>query len=409
MREKQLAHLMNVDQSVLKQSPVPHQLVLNRLTKISRDFHESLTEMAKPELEFCRADDILAARQFLRDHYLNENLVGQWGSAFVELTAMPRTENHSLPERFQWKEDWTIPAYSFINPHGLIQDCAPGLSSDDFPSSAGNMRFTNGCYDTINPRDTFQGDRHPYSYWTEHTPFYLRDEFQDARMKVREHIRREMSSPLGGSEFTRIQVGQRQEARLSLGSRERKLNSPRDLSSKRRVSLAGAREIQKAHFHQPHVPLPGQDDETPSKPPKKAPKPFQMCDEPVTRSLGGCWYFNDAHPSVSQSRYKRQIEEARLEAEQKKMRNLAWLMEYETSGTYGSSSPALDFSDEVSYSSSQDDLSTKFMQDLPGLDETFFGTYPLIETDWMMPYLPRDYFPNDTFFNPYVEQDHMML
>lgn len=406
MREKQLAHLINIDQSILKQSPVPHQFVLNR---ISRDFQNSLTAMARPELEFCRADDILAARQFLRNQDLNENLAGEWESAIVELAAIPRTENHDLREIFQWKENWTIPACSFINPQAPIRGCAPGPLSDKIPFSAENMYFKNGSYSTINPRDTFQGDRSPFVCWKEHTPFYLRDEFQDARMKIREHVQKEMSSPLDGSEFTRIQVGPRQEARLSLGFHDRILHNPRDLSFKRRVKLAGAKEIQKAHFHQPHVSLPGKEDETPSKPPKETYKCAHVDDEPVTRSLGGCWSFNDVPPSVSQSRYKRQIEEARLESERMKMRNLAWLMEYETSGTYGSPKTTQSFTDEILYGGSQDVLSAEFMQNLPGLDETFFGPYPAVETDWMMPYLPSGYFPNDTLLNPYVEQDPMLV
>lgn len=406
MREKQLTHIMSMDQSVLKHSPVPHQLVLNR---ISQDFQKCLTMMAKPELEYCRADDILAARQFLRDHDLNENLAGQWGSPLVELAAMPRTESHDITEEFQWKEDWTIPACSFIKTQGPIRDCVPGRSFNEMPSSAENMFVKNAHYSTINPRDTYQGDRHLFTSWTEHTPFYLCDEFQEARMKVREHIRKEMPPPLDGSEFTRIQVGPRQEARVSLGLRDRVLHNSRDLLFKRRVSLAAAKEVQKSHFHKPHVPLSIVDDETPSKLPKHTHKSSQVYDEPVTRYLGGCWSFNEVPPSISQLRFQRQIEEARKESEQKKMKNLARLMEYETSGAYSSPETPQAPTDQVTDDNPQEFTSAEFMHSLPGLDDTFFGTYPTVETDWMALSLPDDYFPNDTLFNPYMGPDQIML
>lgn len=358
MREKQLAHLVNMDQSILKNNDVPLQLVLS---KISRNAHAVILEMSEPELEFCRADDILAARQLLRKHGLDEGLAGEWGSPLVELTSNNHAEEDILPEKFQWRDTWTLPENTFIKPHGPIRDCAPGRSFATLPSFVKSMCSNRGPYNTINPRETFRDDvdPHPLKDWKEHIPFYLRDEFQAMSKKIRERIRRQISGTKDISEHTRVRVGPRGEARLSPTFRDQSLD--------RWMKREQEKESQRALLRRPHVPLPLFDDGTPSKFPKGTPSPPGTNDtQPVTRSLGGCWSLNDVHPSVSQSRYERQIEDARLESAQERQMRVTQSVDTGTASIRDLPKCFTNLSDEKRKMNFQTRLPSKPVTDLPG-------------------------------------------
>lgn len=398
MREKQLAHLMNTDQSILRDNEVPHQLVLRR---ISKQMHNRIIEMGKPELQFCQAVDILAARQFLRRRHLKDDLAGEWGSPMVELASIRQTENRDLPERFQWKDDWALPANCFISPHGPIRDCAPGPSFAGMATFTKSMCSQGGPYTTINPRDTFRDDNdQSFEKWAEYIPFFLREEFQKAHKKVRDCVRMEMASPRNISELTRVRVGPRREARISLAFR--------DQTFEEMLRVAREREYRKERQQQPHVPLSLIDEDdggTPSKPPKNTQGYPRLHDEPLTRSMGGCWSLNKIHPSVSQSRYERQIEEARLDHEEGKQRPQTMFTETEPAWDQTSPKYLDDFPVEASSGNSHAGFSEYFINDLPDLGETF-TRYPTVENanGWIEPSWP-DQQAMDDFLAQYINPD----
>ncbi|KAK5796336.1 hypothetical protein VI817_005621 [Penicillium citrinum] len=363
MREQQLTHLMGIDQSILRRNEVPHQLVLR---KISRQYHNRILEITDPELEFCRADDILAARQFLRQHDLSEKLAGEWASPMVELSSKKQTETLSFPEKFQWKDNWTLPMECYISPHGPIRDCAPGPSFNALPSFAKSMCSKGGSYLTINPRDLIREDidNHPLKTWKEHTPFYQRDKFLEARKRVREKNCKRETESVNISEYTRLRVGSKQEARLSFAYR----NQPFD----RLIKLARDREAQNQATHTPHVPLPLHTNESPSRLPKGTQVTSHLQDSPVTRSLGGCWSLNDIHPSESQHRYERQIDDAKREREKQAFRGEAQpqFIAAELPGTLSPMRHQTGFSDRDLYINIHDGVSDIIIEVNDVLDST---------------------------------------
>ncbi|KAJ5628019.1 hypothetical protein N7490_010247 [Penicillium lividum] len=102
MRDNQLHALMQIDNSNIKTSDVPHQLVLRRLTEQAT---HDITSDRLPDLLMCQAADILAARQYLRRRSLSRNLAGEWDHSLVVLR---QPDDDLEPEQFEWKENLNL-------------------------------------------------------------------------------------------------------------------------------------------------------------------------------------------------------------------------------------------------------------------------------------------------------------
>lgn len=172
--------------------------------------------------------------------------------------------------------------------------------------------------------------------------------------------------------------------------------------------MSREREYREERQRQPHVALPLIDEDdggTPSKPPRKTQGYPRLYDEPLTRSMGGCWSLNRIHPSVSQSRYERQIEEARLDHEEGKQRPQIHFTETEPAWDQTSPKYLDDFPVEASSGNPHASFSEYFMNDLPGLGETF-TRHPIVENanGWMEPSLPAQQ-AMDHVFAQYINPD----
>ncbi|KAJ5771311.1 uncharacterized protein N7511_003362 [Penicillium nucicola] len=105
MRNKQRIALINMDNSDAKLFAPPPQLVLQRMMRQAT--REALLDRTMyTDLMLCTSGDVLAARQYLHQHGLPRNWVGDWGDSMVELRESP--EDSQDPDAFQWKEELTV-------------------------------------------------------------------------------------------------------------------------------------------------------------------------------------------------------------------------------------------------------------------------------------------------------------
>lgn len=113
MREKQLKVIKDLDRSVIKDSKVPPQMVLRKLSKdedacrsIAQSTNRQVAKIKTTGLLNAKASEILTARQYLGRRGLPRRLAGDWGNGLV--TIVEAKEDDTEPERFEWKEDLTI-------------------------------------------------------------------------------------------------------------------------------------------------------------------------------------------------------------------------------------------------------------------------------------------------------------
>ncbi|BDD59793.1 hypothetical protein MAP00_004982 [Monascus purpureus] len=98
MREKQHRALLRIDNTTLRSSRVPHQLVFR---KISRQYTRKLRERIQYDYFLCNAGELLDARQFLLKRELDRRYAGEWSNSEVILQTPVA---HLKLETWPW--DW---------------------------------------------------------------------------------------------------------------------------------------------------------------------------------------------------------------------------------------------------------------------------------------------------------------
>lgn len=104
MRDRQLVHLMSIDNSILRYEPVQPELVLGRMHARAHRSLENRRLLKDPM--YAKTSEVLVARQFLACRGLPRSLAGDWGHMMLQLKDF---EGDPLePERFEWKDDLTV-------------------------------------------------------------------------------------------------------------------------------------------------------------------------------------------------------------------------------------------------------------------------------------------------------------
>lgn len=286
MRRKQLRTLLRIDNSSLKTNSVPPQLVLRkRFRKTTRALCESLDQ----GLLMCQAADVLAARQFLHHHGLPRNYAGDWGHSLI---ALQEPEDDGLEEKFEWKEDLTLSSEESDASANDVEES--GLEDDATTCTRKHFIKSVGEGSTINPKDLIRhsDNEQPLVDWGRYFPYWHPDTTS-------------MPSHRRSDGLVRLRIGTQHAAQIQ------------------------QQRVQPLHSSSPPADL----EETPSKLHEDAqtfsefgqaismslPRPAA---EPVARSLGGRWSLYSLDPANAQARYRQQIEQARLEMQQRKSEKL---------------------------------------------------------------------------------------
>ncbi|KAI1976785.1 hypothetical protein LOZ51_003811 [Ophidiomyces ophidiicola] len=125
MRDKQHRALLQIDNSSLKQSRVPAQLIFQNN---SERYLRKLTTGSRPDYWMSTAKDVVAARCYLRRIGLDPSLAGQWSSGFAEIQA-PSGNNQSAVEDLVW-------VFNPNHPDGIQQDTVSAIGAQSPPRSS---------------------------------------------------------------------------------------------------------------------------------------------------------------------------------------------------------------------------------------------------------------------------------
>lgn len=99
MRDKQLRALLRIDNSVLKRSRVPGQLVFRN---VSKHYIRNPLARADPDYFMIKASDLLAARRYLRRKGINPRFAGEWEN---DMAAIQRPAKDYEDEDLRWTLD----------------------------------------------------------------------------------------------------------------------------------------------------------------------------------------------------------------------------------------------------------------------------------------------------------------
>ncbi|CAL5871713.1 uncharacterized protein PFLUO_LOCUS5966 [Penicillium psychrofluorescens] len=289
MRTNQLRALLRVDHSILKRTGPPPHLVIN---KAFRQTTRCLRELCHTDLLMCRAADILAARQFLHQRGIPRRFAGDWGNSLVVLR---ESEGDGLePETFEWKEDLARDLKRLDEADGNTN----GVHKDNITIERKDFIDTIGLESTVNPKDLIRRpeDAEAMLDWGRYFPHW--QPYPTPNPKRRR----------GG--LVRLQVGVQGAAQIQDMQENRAKVRPRTQRSQMssppaRLEATPSKVCDNSHTF-------GQLSQAIA---MSLPPPTQM---PLARTLGGRWSLNAANPAISQARYRQQIEQARLESQQRK-------------------------------------------------------------------------------------------
>ena len=296
MREKQLRALMRIDNSDVKRRNVPHQLVLRR---IMRKTTRKLLESEYTDLLMCQAAHVLAARQYLHQHELPRSLAGDWGHSLVVLHEQ-KDDNLQGPEKFTWKDG----QLTFDSEIEYLQK-ASRTGEEDCATKKSNFINNIGKGSTMNPQILLLDNDDDES-----TPEWHRN-LQDPDPEPR------LQPEYRGDGIIRINVGTQQAAHIEP---YRESRGPFRYAS---LPSDPPPTISPSLITLPFEP----NEETPTRlatTPRAWSNMRAVCsnsvaersEEPIPRSLGGCWSLDTLDPAIGQARYTQQMEEARREREQ---------------------------------------------------------------------------------------------
>ncbi|KAJ5950541.1 uncharacterized protein N7479_008954 [Penicillium vulpinum] len=279
MRRKQRKTLMKIDNSDLKLFKPPPQLVLKR---IARETNRSLIFAQYTDLLMCQAHDVLKARQYLHQHGLPRRYAGDWGDSLVVLRES--VENPHEPEKFEWKEN-----LRFTPPSDDIETSVNPFM-DPIITAKSEFIQSIGTSGTINPKDLFRHD-------TEPDPMVDWGKYYEPKPDTSWDTTKPR---LGG--LIKVNIGPHRAAQIQQYEQTRV--RPQGLSYQGQLMTM------------PESPPSEFPEETPSKRPQNVSLPQPICQQtprPVSRAITGNWPLVRSSPSVSQSRYQRHIQQARLE------------------------------------------------------------------------------------------------
>ncbi|KAJ5833827.1 hypothetical protein N7474_002138 [Penicillium riverlandense] len=289
MRTKQLRALLRVDHSILERTGPPPHLIINKTFRQTTRF---LRESYHTDLLMCRAADFLAARQFLHQHGIPRRFAGDWGNSLVVLR---ESGDDSLgPETFEWKEDLARGLKGLDEADGN----ANGVHNDQITIERREFIDTIGLESTINPKDLIRRpeDAEALLDWGRYFPHW-RPYSRSNPKRRRDGLVRLQVGVQGAAQ---IQNMQERHAKIRPRTQRSQMSSP-----PARLDATPSKVYDNSHtFEELSRAI------TMSLPP-----PTQM---PLTRILGGRWSLKAANPALGQARYRQQIEQARLESQQRK-------------------------------------------------------------------------------------------
>lgn len=299
MRAKQIRALMRIDNSVLRQNKVPHQLVFR---KTSRQCTRKLRDSIGMDYLLCQSGELLAARRFLQKRGIDRSYAGDWRNDMVTLRA---PEDDSEPEIFEWKEDLTskprsqgentVTTYSPTpSKKPRLMPVAEQLSRQSFINDSGMALY-------VNPQDLIVRKGDPFA-----SPRWLK-EYQSQLHKERfeqikqDHARAVASQPSG---LVCLQIGSERAAQIQ--NSERPYIDQEDMfqpscgtwyRNKQAESKEGRPLEKYAMVNHPIFP---NTDAVITGPPGLIRCPpiittepvFSYPDEPVQRMIGGAWSYD---------------------------------------------------------------------------------------------------------------------
>ncbi|KAJ5618913.1 hypothetical protein N7510_002897 [Penicillium lagena] len=292
MRTKQLRALLRVDHSILQRTGPPPQLVIN---KTFRQTVRVLRENYHTDLFMCRAADFLAARQFLHQHGIPRRFAGSWGNSLVVLRESD--DDDLKPETFEWKEDLARGLKSLDEADGKTND----VQKDGITIERKDFIDTIGLESSVNPRDLIRrpGDAGAMLDWGRYFPHWQPYPIPNLKRRRDGLVRLQV----GVQGAAQIQHMQESRAKVRPRTQRSQMSSPPE-----RLEATPSKVYDNSHSF-------GQLSRTIT---MSLPPPTQM---PLTRTLGGRWSLNAANPAIGQARYRQQIEQARLEYQQRKEQN----------------------------------------------------------------------------------------
>ena len=296
MRESQLRTLMRIDNSDVKRNKVPHQLVLRKFTKKTT---RKLLESEYTDLLMCQAADVLAARQYLHQLGLPRELAGDWGHSLVVLRE-PNKQGQPGREEYEWDEDLCFDKELSYqrNISGVGNETSTELKSDFIQNiSKGSTTSREMLLDKNGDESVPNGNRYFSAFDPETNP--AAESYDDG--------------------FIRVGVGVEKAAQIQPYQEGKSPTLFSEIQSEPPLTISPLLLLKQ--------PASGAD--TPSKMPA-APRAninmsaispsriFSPSVEHIIRSLDGHWSPATIDPAIAHARYKRQIEQARREGEQRK-------------------------------------------------------------------------------------------
>ncbi|CDM28660.1 hypothetical protein DTO013E5_908 [Penicillium roqueforti] len=278
MRHKQRRALMRIDNSDLKLFKPPPQLVLKRIT---REAHQNLLVTGYTDLLMCQSHEFLKARQFLHQHGLPRRYAGDWGDSLVVLRESG--EHSHEPDEFEWKENLRV-----TPPPDETEDIINPFMD---PASRAKSQFIQsiGMHGTINPRDLIKRDTDPAPI-VDWGKYYKR----------KPDLSWDTTKPqLNG--LVKVKVGPHNAARIQH-------------CTDAGVELQGLSSQTQVTAMPGSLPQ-GSLQDTPSKEPRNASlaQPFFRRPARPFRRVLTDWSSPVPHQSESQSKYRRDIQQAKLE------------------------------------------------------------------------------------------------
>ncbi|KAJ5729026.1 uncharacterized protein N7483_003534 [Penicillium malachiteum] len=394
MRENQLQALMNIDNSDIRSSDVPHQLILRR----TRETLSELTEHGNgpfPDLLLCQAADVLAGRQYLHRRNLPRSLAGFWDNRLVNLQTSGNS-NDIQPERFEWNGNVEIES-EVTNGGQQLQRLRTGRARPGRqPVPIEGMGSVNPGNLVASPdtaaRQAQMVDWRRYYIDPTHAP--RPNDPTAPRPSVR--LGGLISLRVGSDHAARIYDSEELERvtgrriplrdlapRRSLVIRAPVYTLADDTPTRATFSSSQLNYLDQlcttvpprywqqnciAQWNQAYLP------DFPEPPPA-----------PVKRSLGGRWSLRLARrdPAIGQRRFERQIEEARVEAEEARAEARAIRLREEIDLELQNAAAASELAaaaaatgDSPAFASLNTDMFTQEISDLPDMDDIFF-TNPL--------------------------------
>ncbi|KAK2839245.1 hypothetical protein FQN49_006330 [Arthroderma sp. PD_2] len=319
MQVKQLRALLRIDNSVLRKSRVPGQLVFRN---ISKQFLRATRNCTTVDHLMIKASELLAARRFLRRLGIDTKYAGEWKN---DLATINQTPEDNGEDEFRWILDSDDIEIAHNQSAAQAEASSPLPSLQDTTTIGSNVRFINHFGDS-------GGNAYNVPIYEERsaplpmTPLNAAQQIFGRRRSLKKSDRRSPNLPVSHgpeSPIVRLSVGPEGAAQIQNIPTMSSLSppSPQDIPSS------------------PPVPLPSTSDQPPSPSlvsketgsrkrrlsDSEIPSSRARDDDtlPVQRVLGGPWLYNSGPPSsqygiTSSKKLNERLHAARAESEIKR-------------------------------------------------------------------------------------------